>query len=231
MPSARGVGDGPAGEPPADRRRAAALMAEGIVIDGGNSSFKQSDPRGALSWRKGSASSTAASSGWGLDNGYCLMVGGTDADVAKAQHRSSPSPRRRLRPRRPVGAGHYLKMVHNGIEYGMMQAFAEGVEILAPAARTSTTWPAAVVGRRARSCRSWLLDLLGGMERNPEARRHRGVATTRGGGGRSTRYCRLGVHADQVISASLLARSPRRTRTTDDEGDRRCCRPVRGPTE
>jgi len=104
-----------------------------IVIDGGNSNFRDSLRRAAALHAKGIEFIDVGTSGgiWGLENGYCLMVG---ASPAAFQH-SEPILRTLAAPDGyahvgPPGAGHYVKMVHNGIEYGMLQAYAEGYEIL-----------------------------------------------------------------------------------------------------
>ena len=108
------------------------------MIDGGNSRYTEDGPHAKLLGEKGIAFIDAGVSGgiWGLNEGYGLMVGGSDADVARAMPIFDT-----LRPpgdradgfvhAGPVGAGHYAKMVHNGIEYGLMTAYAEGYELLA----------------------------------------------------------------------------------------------------
>ena len=100
---------------------------------------------------------------WGLDNGYCLMVGGDDEHVAIAQPVFDA-----LAPADggfahvgPVGAGHYTKMVHNGIEYGLMQAYAEGYALLPRVRpRHRRRWPRSKAWQHGSVVRSWLLDLL-----------------------------------------------------------------------
>jgi 6-phosphogluconate dehydrogenase len=123
---------------PADRRRARRAARQGdLVIDGGNSKFTEDFENEKLLKAKGIGYLDCGVSGgiWGLDNGYGLMVGGTAANVKKAMPIFDA-----LRPEGPrdegfvhagkVGAGHYTKMVHNGIEYGLMHAYAEGYELL-----------------------------------------------------------------------------------------------------
>src|ERR1700752_2598953 len=109
-----------------------------LVVDGGNSRFTEDGPHAELLAEKGITFVDAGVSGgiWGLTEGYGLMVGGSDADVARVMPIFDT-----LRPSGdladgfvhagPVGAGHYAKMVHNGIEYGLMHAYAEGYELLA----------------------------------------------------------------------------------------------------
>src|SRR6478752_944506 len=106
-----------------------------IVIDGGNSNFLDSLRHGEELAAKGIGFIDCGTSGgvWGLDNGYALMVGGTPESVAIAQplfDALSPPSGKGYAHVGPVGTGHYTKMVHNGIEYGIMQAYAEGYAIL-----------------------------------------------------------------------------------------------------
>ena len=117
---------------------AGELSAGDLVIDGGNSRFTEDGTHAKVLGDKGIAFIDAGVSGgiWGLKEGYGLMVGGSDEDVARAMPIFET-----LRPpgdladgfvhAGPVGAGHYAKMVHNGIEYGLMTAYAEGYELLA----------------------------------------------------------------------------------------------------
>jgi 6-phosphogluconate dehydrogenase len=146
----------------------AGLLAPGdLIIDGGNSHYQDDPPRFARLAELGLRYLDVGVSGgvWGLEKGYCLMVGGARADYE------------RLRPAwealgapgghmycGPAGAGHYVKMIHNAIEYGLMQAYGEGFELLANGpygeeldlAATARLWGAGSV------VRSWLLELLAG---------------------------------------------------------------------
>ena len=113
------------------------LLDEGdVVVDGGNSRYTDDRTHAAMLGERGIGFVDAGVSGgvWGLDNGYALMVGGDAENVAQgpADLRRAASPRASpasCTPA-PVGAGHFAKMVHNGIEYGLMQAYAEGYELL-----------------------------------------------------------------------------------------------------
>ncbi|ALI23872.1 6-phosphogluconate dehydrogenase, decarboxylating [Mycolicibacterium fortuitum] len=143
------------------------LSAGDLVIDGGNSRYTEDGPHAKLLGNKGINFIDAGVSGgvWGLHEGYGLMVGGSDADVARAMPIFDT-----LRPEGdvadgfvhagPVGAGHYAKMVHNGIEYGLMHAYAEGYELLA--AEELIADPQAVIQAWTNGTvvRSWLQQLL-----------------------------------------------------------------------
>ena len=111
-----------------------ALLGEGdIIIDGGNSNFRESMRRAAALQAKGIHLIDCGTSGgiWGLENGYCLMIGGEKRAVLRCEPIfKTLAPPNGCAHVGPSGAGHYVKMIHNGIEYGMLQAFAEGYEIL-----------------------------------------------------------------------------------------------------
>jgi 6-phosphogluconate dehydrogenase len=143
------------------------LAAGDLVIDGGNSRHTDDKVNSGLLAGKDVRYLDCGVSGgvWGLENGYGLMVGGAAEDVERAMPIFDA-----LRPEGPraegfahagdVGAGHFAKMVHNGIEYGLMQAYAEGYELL-NAARQVTDVPAVLKAwTRGTVVRSWLLDLL-----------------------------------------------------------------------
>lgn len=157
----------PSGDPTETQlKELAAMLSPGdVVIDGGNSNFKDSQRRGAWLAELGIEFMDAGTSGgvWGLDNGYCLMVGGSKEVAAIMQpvlQALAPAPDRGWAHVGPVGAGHYSKMLHNGIEYGMMQALAEGLDLLKSKkefdfdlAQLTELW------RHGSVVRSWLLDL------------------------------------------------------------------------
>ena len=136
-----------------------------ILIDGANSWYKDSMRRGAMLAEAGVHFIDAGVSGgvWGLDNGYALMVGGDDAAFAKIQpiiEVLAPASDQGWIHTGPVGSGHFVKMIHNGIEYGMMQAYAEGFSLMKgredfglDLAGIAETW------RHGSVVRSWLLDL------------------------------------------------------------------------
>ena len=141
------------------------VEAGDIVIDGGNSNYKDTMRRAADLQRQGIRMLDAGVSGgiWGLAEGYCLMVGG-DEDTVRAVEpvfrTLAPSPEEGYAHVGPVGAGHFVKMVHNGIEYGLMEAYAEGFELLK--AKESLGLDLAQIAelwRHGSVVRSWLLDL------------------------------------------------------------------------
>jgi 6-phosphogluconate dehydrogenase len=112
------------------------MKAGDIIIDGGNSNYKETRARAAkLATEKIHYIDAGTSGGvWGLENGYCLMVGGEREAVAHCEPIfTALAQEGGYAHVGPSGAGHYVKMVHNGIEYGMLQAFAEGYEILSAA--------------------------------------------------------------------------------------------------
>lgn len=181
----------PAGPPTEEAiRELATVLASGdTIIDGGNSFFKDDIRRAAYLNEHGISYLDVGTSGgvWGLERGYCMMIGGEQAVVERLDPIFSalapgvgsvprtPGPERRD-PRAehgyihagPSGAGHFVKMIHNGIEYGMMQAFAEGFDILRHANAASlppeqrmnfNLADIAEVWRRGSVVSSWLLDL------------------------------------------------------------------------
>ena len=138
-----------------------------LLIDGGNSRYTEDGPHAKLLGDKGIAFIDAGVSGgvWGLTEGYGLMVGGSDADVERAMPifdtLRPPGPREDgFVHAGPVGAGHFAKMVHNGIEYALMTAYAEGYELLA--AEDLVKDPQAVyqAWTNGTVVRSWLQQLL-----------------------------------------------------------------------
>jgi 6-phosphogluconate dehydrogenase len=134
-----------------------------IVIDGGNSNYRESQRRYSELKEKGLNFLDAGTSGgvWGLKNGYCLMVGGDKEVYAAAEPilRDLAPPDGVLHAG-PSGAGHFTKMVHNGIEYGMMQAYAEGFELLAAATELNLDLSdIAHLWNQGSVVRSWLLEL------------------------------------------------------------------------
>jgi 6-phosphogluconate dehydrogenase len=163
----------PAGQPTEQvvTTLADALAGGDVVVDGGNSNFTDSVRRAALLKERGVAFVDAGVSGgiWGLKEGYCMMLGGEAESIE------------RLRPVLDAlappdgwahvgahGAGHFVKMVHNGVEYGILQAYGEGFEIMKASVFDLDLGQVAEVWRRGSVVRSWLLDLLASaLERDP----------------------------------------------------------------
>ena len=157
----------PAGDPTEKTIEAltGVLSPGDVVVDGGNSNYKDSMRRAAALGEKGYLFADAGTSGgvWGLTEGYSLMVGGTPEAVAllrPALETLAPAPDRGWGHVGPSGAGHFVKMVHNGIEYGLMQAYAEGFELMRHKEEFSLDLhQIAELWREGSVVRSWLLDL------------------------------------------------------------------------
>ena len=186
------------------------LSAGDLVIEGGNSFYRDSIRRAAQLGERGIGFIDAGTSGgiWGLSEGYCIMAGGDPAQVAKVQ----PIFDALVQPEGfahvgPVGAGHFTKMVHNGVEYGMMQAFGEGYELLGASELGIDVERAVEVWRHGSVVRSWLLDLLAkALAEDPKLASIKGWAEDSGEGRWTVNEAvRLGVPAT-VLSASLYAR-------------------------
>jgi 6-phosphogluconate dehydrogenase len=141
-----------------------ALVEPGdTIVDGGNSNFRDSQRRYGAAKVRGIHFLDAGVSGgvWGLDNGYCLMVGGEEEPVGRLEPVFRDlAPENGYAHVGPAGSGHFTKMVHNGIEYGMMQAYAEGFEILEKSEFGLDLAEIAGIWRYGSVVRSWLLDLL-----------------------------------------------------------------------
>ncbi|MGH3914382.1 MAG: phosphogluconate dehydrogenase (NAD(+)-dependent, decarboxylating) [Pseudonocardiaceae bacterium] len=191
------------------------LLAEGdIVVEGGNSRYTEDRINAELLAGRGIGYLDCGVSGgvWGRENGYGLMVGGAAEHVERLMPVFDA-----LRPAGPrdegfvhagtVGAGHFAKMVHNGIEYGLMQAYAEGFELL-EAAEVVTDVPAVLKAwRRGTVVRSWLLDLLvRALEADPKLAELRGWVQDSGEGRWTVEEAINHAVPAPVISAALFAR-------------------------
>jgi 6-phosphogluconate dehydrogenase len=189
------------------------LLSEGdIIIDGGNSKFTDDRPRAERLAPKGIGYMDCGVSGgiWGSQNGYALMVGGSAEDVAKTMpifEALKPEGPYGFVHAGPVGAGHYTKMVHNGIEYGMMQALAEGWELLEASEYVENVPGAIKSWREGSVVKSWLLDLLDrALDGDPELGKLKGYAEDTGEGRWTVdEAVRLAVPL-HVIAASLFTR-------------------------
>lgn len=157
----------PSGKPTEDMiEQIIPMLARGdIIVDGGNSNYHDTQRRAQLVAEHGIGYMDAGTSGgvWGLENGYCMMVGGSQEDMAVLEpviKVLAPGVDRGWSHVGPTGSGHFTKMIHNGIEYGMMQAMAEGFALMEgkkefnlDLAEISEIW------RHGSVVRSWLLDL------------------------------------------------------------------------
>ncbi|MFF4877372.1 MULTISPECIES: phosphogluconate dehydrogenase (NAD(+)-dependent, decarboxylating) [unclassified Micromonospora] len=203
----------PAGVTDATIDELAGVLGEGdIIIDGGNSRFSDDAPRAERLAERGIGYLDVGVSGgvWGRQNGYALMVGGAEEHVERLMpifNSLKPEGEFGFVHAGPVGAGHYSKMVHNGIEYGLMHAYAEGYELMA-ASELVTNVPGVFKSwREGTVVRSWLLDLLDlALDEDPELAELSGY-TEDTGEGRWTvdEAVRLAVPLN-VITASLFAR-------------------------
>ncbi len=205
----------PAGDPTRETvKELGELLGEGdLVVDGGNSKYTDDAVNAAMLGEKGIGFVDCGVSGgvWGLENGYALMCGGSDEDVAKVQPAFDA-----LRPEgdhgfvhagQTPGAGHFAKMVHNGIEYAMMQAYAEGWELLEATdvvdnvADVFDSWRAGTV------IRSWLLDLLvAALDEDTHLDEISGYAEDSGEGRWTVEAAIDNAVPMHVIAASLFAR-------------------------
>jgi 6-phosphogluconate dehydrogenase len=178
----------PAGDPTENAfQTMLGLLEDGdIIVDGGNSNFRDSQRRAAEAAKKQVAFLDAGVSGgvWGLKEGYCIMVGG---DAAAYRHveqflKDLTEPGGHLHVG-PSGSGHFVKMVHNGIEYGMMQALAEGFEIMRASEFKLDLDKVAKLWQQGSVVRSWLLDLLVlALEQDPGLDQIRGYVDDSGEG-------------------------------------------------
>jgi 6-phosphogluconate dehydrogenase len=138
-------------------------QAGDVIVDGGNSNFRDSQRRHAEAEKRDVPFLDAGVSGgvWGLENGYCLMVGGEREAVARIEPVfEALAPENGYAHVGGSGAGHFAKMVHNGIEYGLMQSYAEGFEVLHGSEFDFDLHEIAGIWRYGSVVRSWLLELL-----------------------------------------------------------------------
>ncbi|MGR9053368.1 MAG: phosphogluconate dehydrogenase (NAD(+)-dependent, decarboxylating) [Gammaproteobacteria bacterium] len=216
----------------------APLLAEGdIVIDGGNSFYKDDVRRAGLLAERGIHFIDVGTSGgvWGVERGYCLMIGGAEAPVkhlepifrtlAPGKGDIAPTPGREAVAGTaeegflhcgPTGSGHFVKMIHNGIEYGMMMAYAEGFDILRNA--NSRDLPAALqydldlkdiaeVWRRGSVVGSWLLDLTAiALVEDPELSSYSGYVEDSGEGRWTVQAAIEEAVPANVLTAALYSR-------------------------
>ena len=225
----------PAGPPTEEALAALAARMElgDILIDGGNSYYKDDVRRARQMKAKGIQYLDVGTSGgvWGLERGYCLMIGGTQdsvayldpifralapeqGTVARTPHRdrSTSTAEQGYLHCGPAGAGHFVKMVHNGIEYGVMQALAEGFDILRSARieGVESSLPLADIAevwRRGSVLESWLLDLTASaLSEDPDLRGYTGFVEDSGEGRWTVLAAVEQAVPANVIAASLFAR-------------------------
>jgi 6-phosphogluconate dehydrogenase len=190
------------------------LLSEGdIVIDGGNSKYTDDARHAEQLATKGIGFVDAGVSGgvWGLRNGYALMVGGAPEHVARVQPIFDA-----LKPEghsgfvhagSTVGAGHFAKMVHNGIEYGVMQAYAEGYELMAASPLLDNVTETFKSWQEGTVIRSWLLDLaVLALEQDPGLAKIRGYAADSGEGRWTVEAAIDNAVPMPAITAALFAR-------------------------
>jgi len=163
------------------------LLSPGdVIVDGGNSRFSDSVRRANELVKSGIGFLDAGTSGgvWGLKNGYCLMVGGRPEDfrLAEPVFRTLAPPEGYAHVGAP-GAGHYVKMVHNAVEYSMLQGYGEGFEMLQASGYDLDLLAVSRLWTHASVVRSWLLDLLVlALEQDPKLARVRGFVEDSGEG-------------------------------------------------
>lgn len=210
----------PAGDPTRETVAALALLLDDgdVVVEGGNSRWDEGVEQAVGLAERGIGFVDAGVSGgiWGLDNGYALMVGGADADVAKVWpvlDTLAPDPgsgdgnRPGLAHVGEVGAGHFTKMVHNGIEYALMQAFAEGYELMTRHPLDIDVPSTLVSWQKGSVIKSWLLDLLVlGLEEHPGFEDLADVAADSGEGRWTVEAAISAGVPVPAISAALFAR-------------------------
>ena len=218
------------------------------IIDGGNSFYKDDIRRAAKLRERGIGYIDVGTSGgvWGLERGYCMMIGGPedvvtrldpifatlapgmgDVGRTKERHGGDPRPEQGYMYCGPAGSGHFVKMVHNGIEYGLMQAYAEGFDVLQ--GKASTDLPEdqrftlnlpdiAEVWRRGSVVSSWLLDLTASaLAENPTLSEFTGRVSDSGEGRWTVEAAIEEAIAVPVLSTSLFARFRSRSGNTFGE--------------
>src|SRR4051794_24492286 len=204
----------PAGDPTSETIAALGeLLDEGdVVVDGGNSRYTDDQRHSDELAERGVGFVDCGVSGgvWGLENGYALMAGGSKENIAKVQpffDALKPPGESGFVHAGHAGAGHFAKMVHNGIEYGMMQAYGEGFELLQAAGMLHDVPGVIKSWTHGTVIRSWLLDLLvRALEEDPELADITGYVEDSGEGRWTVEEAINHRVATPVIAASLFAR-------------------------
>jgi 6-phosphogluconate dehydrogenase len=187
------------------------LLEQGdVIVDGGNSNFRDSQRRAATAAERGIQFIDAGVSGgiWGRELGYGLMVGGErDAIAVVEPALQSLAPEGGYAHVGPSGAGHFVKMVHNGVEYGLMQAYAEGFELMHASEFDLDLEEIAELWRHGTVVRSWLLDLLArALKEDPGLEGIRGYVEDSGEGRWTVEQAIESAVPLHVITAALYAR-------------------------
>jgi 6-phosphogluconate dehydrogenase len=214
----------PAGDPTEStiRELAGFLEAGDVVIDGGNSYFKDDARRARELQPKGIHYLDAGTSGgiWGLKVGYCLMVGGEREVFTRLEPIfKTLAPDKGYAFMGAAGAGHYVKMIHNGIEYGMMQAYAEGFELLSKSDFNLDLTKIADLWMNGSVVRSWLLELAASaLQQDPQLEQIKGYVEDSGEGRWTVLDAIEKAVPAPVLTASLYTRF--RSRQQDSFADR-----------
>ena len=194
------------------------LLSKGdLIVDGGNTNFHDDKRRAAALAAHGIGYADVGTSGgvWGLQNGYCMMAGGAASDIARLKPAlDTLGPPDGWLHTGPVGSGHFSKMIHNGIEYGMMQAYAEGFEILQASEYDYDLAALSHLWNQGSVVRSWLLELAElAFQQDPKLEKIRGFVEDSGEG----RWTVLEA-IDKNIPAEVLTLSlMRRFRSRQDD--------------
>jgi 6-phosphogluconate dehydrogenase len=214
----------PAGEPTSLTVRAVGELLDpgDIVVDGGNSNFRDAIRRADALAAKGVDFLDCGTSGgiWGEREGFCLMVGGSDEGFTRVEPAfATLAPENGYAHVGPVGAGHYVKMIHNGVEYAMLQGYAEGFEIMNASDYDLDLRRIAELWRHGSVVRSWLLDLAAAAyQRDPELEALTGYVEDSGEGRWTVQEALDHDVPAPVINLSLLMRL--RSRQQDSYGAR-----------
>ena len=186
------------------------LRSGDLIIDGGNSNFRDSIRRGNELAENGVAFVDAGVSGgiWGLDEGYCIMLGGEPGQIEILRpFLDSLTEEGGWAHVGPSGCGHFTKMVHNGVEYGLMQSFGEGYELLTRSELDIDVPKTIEVWRHGSVVRSWLLDLLArALSQDPDLSSIEGYAEDSGEGRWTVQEAITAGSPAPAISAALFAR-------------------------
>ncbi|HET6643541.1 MAG TPA: decarboxylating 6-phosphogluconate dehydrogenase [Gaiellaceae bacterium] len=180
------------------------------IIDGGNSNFRDSQRRAAQASERGLYFVDCGVSGgiWGLREGFALMAGGDAEPIGRLQPAfEALAPEGGFAHVGPSGAGHFVKMVHNGVEYGLMQAYAEGFDLMQASEFELDLAAIAELWRHGSVVRSWLLDLLArALQEDPNLEGIKGYVEDSGEGRWTVEQAIETAVPLNVIAASLFAR-------------------------